>query len=143
MQRLAEIPFPEVDRVARSGRGLVILPVGVVEEHGAHLPLGLDSFAAEVYAEAAAPHLEEEGYEIVIAPTISYGVARAAIDFPGTLSLEPETLRSLVVDIGGSLARRRLDRPVHVVGPRGLAATTTGDGVRGRPKPDTWGCLHR
>src|SRR5262249_59993993 len=86
-------------------RGLVILPVGVVEEHGAHLPLGLDSFAAEVYAEAAAPHLEEKGYEIVIAPTISYGVARAAIDFPGTLSLEPETLRSLVVDIGGYLAR--------------------------------------
>src|SRR5262249_60727410 len=107
MQRLAEIPLPEVERVARSGRGLVILPVGVVEEHGAHLPLGLDSFAAEVYAEAAAPHLEEKGYEIVIAPTISYGVARAAIDFPGTLSLEPETLRSLVVDIGGSLSPGR------------------------------------
>ena len=53
MQRLAEIPFPEVERVACSGRALVILPVGVVEEHGAHLPLGLDSFAAEVYAEAA------------------------------------------------------------------------------------------
>ncbi len=95
MQRLAEIPFPEVERVACSGRALVILPVGVVEEHGAHLPLGLDSFAAEVYAEAAAPDLEEKGYEVVIAPTISYGVARAAIDFPGTLSLEPETLRSL------------------------------------------------
>ena len=72
----------------------MILPVGVVEEHGAHLPLGLDSFAAEVYAEAAAPDLEEKGYDVVIAPTISYGVARAAIDFPGTLSLEPETLRS-------------------------------------------------
>jgi len=120
MQRLAEIPFPEVDRVARSGRGLVILPVGVVEEHGAHLPLGLDSFAAEVYAEAAAPHLEEKGYEIVIAPTISYGVARAAIDFPGTLSLEPETLRSLVVDIGGSLARHGLDRLVILNGHRDL-----------------------
>src|SRR5262249_57111959 len=114
MQRLAEIPFPEVNRVARSGRGLVILPVGVVEEHGAHLPLGLDSFAAEVYAEASAPHLEEKGYEIVIAPTISYGVARAAIDFPGTLSLEPETLRSLVVDIGGFLAPRGLHRLGHL-----------------------------
>jgi len=40
MQRLAEIPFPEVSRLAGSGRSLVILPVGVVEEHGAHLPLG-------------------------------------------------------------------------------------------------------
>src|SRR5678815_4656313 len=110
MQHLAKIPFPDVDRIARTGRALVILPVGVVEEHGAHLPLGLDSFAAEVYAEAVAPDLEDKGYEVVIAPTISYGVARAAIDFPGTLSLEPETLRSLVVDIGRSLSRHGLKR---------------------------------
>ena len=59
----------------------MILPVGVVEEHGAHLPLGVDSFAAEVYADAAAPDLEDKGYEVVIAPTISYGVARAAMTF--------------------------------------------------------------
>jgi len=121
MQRLAEIPFPEVERIARTGRALVVLPVGVVEEHGAHLPLGLDSFAAEVYAEAAAPHLEEKGYEVVIAPTISYGVARAAINFPGTLSLEPETLRALVVDIGRSLARHRLHRLVILNGHRDLS----------------------
>jgi creatinine amidohydrolase len=110
MQHLAKIPFPEVERVAGSGRALTILPVGVVEEHGAHLPLGLDSFAAEAYAEAAAPHLEEKGYSVILAPTISYGVARAAIDFPGTLSLEPETLKSLVLDIGRSLAKHGLDR---------------------------------
>ncbi len=121
MQHLAKIPFPDVERIARTGRALVILPVGVVEEHGAHLPLGLDSFAAEVYAEAAAPHLEEKGYEVAIAPTISYGVARAAIDFPGTLSLEPETLRALVVDIGRSLARHRLHRLVILNGHRDLS----------------------
>jgi len=121
MQHLAKIPFPDVERIARTGRALVILPVGVVEEHGAHLPLGLDSFAAEVYAEAAAPDLEEKGYEVVIAPTISYGVARAAIDFPGTLSLEPETLRSLVVDIGRSLARHGLHRLVILNGHRDLS----------------------
>jgi creatinine amidohydrolase/Fe(II)-dependent formamide hydrolase-like protein len=62
-------------------KALVILPVGVVEEHGAHLPLGVDSFAAEVYAAATALYLEEAGYEVVVAPTINYGVARAAIDF--------------------------------------------------------------
>lgn len=121
MQYLEKIPFPDVQRLARSERALVILPVGVVEEHGAHLPLGLDSFAAEVYAEATAPHLEEKGYEVVIAPTISYGVARAAIDFPGTLSLEPETLRSLVVDIGRSLARHGLSRLVILNGHRDLS----------------------
>ncbi len=38
MHHLAKIPFPEVERLARAGNALVILPVGVVEEHGAHLP---------------------------------------------------------------------------------------------------------
>jgi creatinine amidohydrolase len=110
MFELAKIPFTEVAEIARSGKALVILPVGVVEEHGAHLPLGVDSFAAEVYAAATAPYLEEAGYKVIVAPTVNYGVARAAIDFPGTLSLEPETLRSMVVEIGRSLARHNLKR---------------------------------
>ena len=118
MFELAKIPFTEVARLAQSGKALVILPVGVVEEHGAHLPLGVDSFAAEVYAAATAPYLEEAGYEVVVAPTINYGVARAAIDFPGTLSLEPETLRSMVVEIGRSLSRHGLGRLVILNGHR-------------------------
>jgi len=120
MKRLGEMAFTEVGPLAASGKALVILPVGVVEEHGAHLPLGLDSFAAEVYAGSAAPHLEEAGYDVVVAPTIGYGVARAAIDFPGTLSLEPETLRSMVVEIGRSLARHGLGRLVVLNGHRDL-----------------------
>jgi creatinine amidohydrolase len=115
---LAKIPFTEVARLAQTGKAIVILPVGVVEEHGAHLPLGVDSFAAEVYAAATAPYLEEAGYEVVVAPTINYGVARAAIDFPGTLSLEPETLRSVVVEIGRSLSRHALKRLVILNGHR-------------------------
>jgi creatinine amidohydrolase len=118
MVELTKIPFPEVERLAKSGRAVIILPVGVVEEHGAHLPLGMDSFAAEAYAASAAPHLEEAGYEVVVAPTINYGVARAAIDFPGTLSLEPETLMSMVVEIGGSLSRHGLNRLVILNGHR-------------------------
>ena len=130
MQHLARIPFPEVERSARSGKALVILPVGVVEEHGAHLPLGLDSFAAEAYAEAAAPNLEAQGYEVIVAPTVSYGVARAAIDFPGTLSLEPKTLKSIVVDIGRSLARHGLKRLVVLNGHRDLSHMTALDEAR-------------
>ena len=118
MFELAKITFPDVERLAKSGRALVVLPVGVVEEHGAHLPLGMDSFAAEAYAVSTAPHLEEAGYEVVVAPTINYGVARAAIDFPGTLSLEPETLRSMVVEIGRSLSRHGLSRLVILNGHR-------------------------
>ncbi len=120
MVELAKIPFPEVKRLTESGRALTFLPVGVVEEHGAHLPLGLDSFAAEIYAAGAAPHLEQAGYEVIVAPTINYGVARCAIGFPGTLSLEPDTLRAMVVEIGRSLARHGLNRIALLNGHRDL-----------------------
>lgn len=118
MQYLSKLKFPEIDRLARAGRSLVILPVGAVEEHGAHLPLGLDAFAAETYAEAAAPHLEEKAYSVLVAPTLSYGVARQALNFAGTLTLEPETLTALVTDIGRSLARHGLKRQVVLNGHR-------------------------
>jgi creatinine amidohydrolase len=131
MQHLAKIPFPEVERLARSGKALVILPVGVVEEHGVHLPLGLDSFAAEAYALAAAPHLEQKGYEVIVAPTISYGVAHQALDFAGTLTLQPETLKCLVVDIGRSLAKHGLGRLVILNGHRDLDHMRTLEAARG------------
>ena len=130
MVELAKIAFPEVKRLAESGRALVILPVGVVEEHGAHLPLAMDSFAAEAYAAAAAPHLEESGYQVLIAPTINYGVARAAIGFPGTLSLEPETLRSMVVEIGRSLTRHGLGRLIILNGHRDRCHMQALDGAK-------------
>ena len=130
MQHLARIPFPEVERSARSGKALVILPVGVVEEHGAHLPLGLDSFAAEAYAEAAAPNLEAQGYEVIVSPN-SLLRSRAGGDrFPGTLSLEPKTLKSIVVDIGRSLARHGLKRLVVLNGHRDLSHMTALDEAR-------------
>lgn len=118
MQHLAHLPFPEIERVAASGRALVILPVGAIEEHGAHLPIGLDAYAAETYAAAAAPRLEEAGYHVLIAPTLSYGVARQALSFPGTLTLEPETLTALVADVGRSLARHGLKQQVILNGHR-------------------------
>src|SRR5574341_1820455 len=116
MFHLSKLRFPEVEGLARSRRSLVILPVGAVEEHGAHLPLGLDTFAAEAYAGAAAPHLEERGYAVILAPAVSYGVARQAIDFPGTLTLEAATLRALIIDIGRSLASTGFKRLVILNG---------------------------
>ena len=116
MIHLSKLRFPEVESLARAGRSLVILPVGAVEEHGPHLPLGLDTFAAEAYAEAAAPHLEDGGYSVILAPALSYGVTRQAIDFPGTLTLEPATLRALVIEIARSLARAGFKRQVVLNG---------------------------
>jgi creatinine amidohydrolase/Fe(II)-dependent formamide hydrolase-like protein len=120
MFHLAKLRFTELEDLVRSKRTLVILPVGAVEEHGAHLPLGLDTLAAEAYAESAAPALGKKGFAVILAPPLSYGVARQALDFSGTLTIEPETLTATVVDIGRSLARHGIKRLVILNGHRDL-----------------------
>lgn len=88
-------------------RGLVaVLPVGAVEQHGAHLPLLTDTTLAAGVARRVA-----EGLEALLLPAIAYGDAWTAEDWAGTLSLSPETLRATIEDIG---------RGLHRMGVRGL-----------------------
>jgi creatinine amidohydrolase len=120
MLHLAKLNFVDVDRLKTSGRGVVIIPIGSVEEHGPHLPLGLDTFAAAAYAEEIAPHLEEENFDVVLAPAIHYGVAQAALGFPGTLTVKPDTLTSLLTDVGLALSNHGFKRLVMLNGHRDL-----------------------
>jgi len=120
MFHLGKLNFLDVDRLSKSGRGLVIIPIGSVEEHGPHLPLGLDTFAAEAYAEEIAPHLESEGFDVVLAPAIYYGVAQQALGFPGTLSVKPDTLASLLTDVGSALSNHGFKNLVMLNGHRDL-----------------------
>ena len=120
MFELSKMRFPEVERLSQGGRGLVIVPIGSVEEHGPHLPLALDGFAAEVYAAEIAPQLESRGFDVILAPAIHYGVARRALSFPGTLTVRPETLTSLLTDVGLALSNHGFKRLVMLNGHRDL-----------------------
>ncbi|HUC97588.1 MAG TPA: creatininase family protein, partial [Candidatus Polarisedimenticolaceae bacterium] len=77
-----------------------------------------------------APHLEEKGYDVIVAPTISYGVAHQALNFAGTLTLQPETLKSLIIDIVRSLAKHGLRRLVILNGHRDLEHMRTLEAAR-------------
>jgi creatinine amidohydrolase len=110
-----------IDRITRDDfqkaareNDLVILPVGAVEQHGPHLPLGTDFLHAEELARVAA---ERTG--ALVAPTIAYGVCRSTALFPGTLSIRPETLKALVRDVGAALFRQGLRRLLMVTGHAG------------------------
>lgn len=81
----------------------VLIPVGATEGHGAHLPLGTDSFQAiDVCSRLA------ERRTIFVAPPILYGVCRSTSQHHGTLSIRTETLKSLLVDIIEALYRQGL-----------------------------------
>jgi len=81
---------------------VALLPIGAVEAHGAHLPLGTDNTLAAGVARMVAERLEHA----VILPTIPYGQVWSLRDFPGTLSVSNEVLIGLIADIGRSLYRQ-------------------------------------
>jgi creatinine amidohydrolase len=95
----------EEARDAAGPRSVAILPVGAVEAHGPHLPLSTDLIIAGALARAGAARLAAAGLRAVVLPEFGYTAAPFAQDFPGTLSLTPETVTSAVADIAVSLAR--------------------------------------
>ena len=110
MIRLAECTYRDAARLARDERAIVILPLGAIEQHGPHLPLLVDWLGAEELARHVAPHLQRAGYRVVLAPALPYGASPLALTWPGTVSLSRGTLRRVIVEIIGSLARHGFRR---------------------------------
>jgi creatinine amidohydrolase len=100
---LAEMSQPEA--AATLSGGTAILVTGSVEQHGGHLPLGTDSFAALTIAQRVG---ERIGAPVL--PISPVGVAHYHLPWPGTLSLRPTTLVALLVDVCGGLARAGVER---------------------------------
>jgi creatinine amidohydrolase len=79
----------------------LLLPIGAVEVHGAHLPLGTDTFLARGVAELVAKKMPGA----LILPEIPYGQVWSLQDFPGSISIDDDTLARFIADIGKSLDR--------------------------------------
>ncbi len=93
---------------------IVILPVGIIEEHGAALPLCTDSLQSEYVAELVAEKVK--GY---ILPPIRYGVCSSTKNFPGSISLSFDTMRKLIYDILSELIRNNVRKIVVLSGHAG------------------------
>jgi len=102
------------DAKERVDRGdVVILPLGATEQHGQHLPIGTDSFAAIDLAEAAAQETDS-----VVAPPVWCGMSAHHMVLPGTISIRPEVLLEYVYDMISSLAQHGFHRFVLLNGHR-------------------------
>lgn len=131
VRSLATMTFEEVGELRRDST-IAVLPVGATEAHGPHLPLSTDVMIAEAMAEAGAGLLDAWGYEAVVLPSVTYTPAEFAAGFPGTLSVDPETLTRLLVDLARGLhshgirtmavANAHLD-PTHIASIRAAAET--------------------
>jgi len=110
---VSDMTMNEFERALARTR-VALLPVGSVEEHGAHLPLGTDTLQVWEVARRAA-----ERVPALVCPPVAYGYCRSTRDHPGTLSIRPETVRALVLDIGRELARQGVRGIVIVSGHAG------------------------
>jgi creatinine amidohydrolase len=97
--RLDEMSWPDVKNILTKPHA-VILPIGSTEEHGAHLPLNVDSFTVTYIAENAARKVKtENGVDVLVAPTIDYTDVSPHKMFPGTIGVKLDTFIRVVVDV--------------------------------------------
>ncbi len=99
---LERLTMPEFEAGLHRTR-TAILPVGSVEEHGQHLPLGTDTLQIREVARRAAAEVP-----VFVCPALPFGYCRSTRDHPGTLSVSLGALRALVFDLGSSLHRNGL-----------------------------------
>lgn len=88
----------------RDHDAVVILPVGSIEQHGAHLPVDVDIFMAESVALAAAQALSPE-VPVLVAPPIWTGISPHHMHFTGTLTLSVDTFSLVVCEVVTSMWR--------------------------------------
>jgi creatinine amidohydrolase len=98
---------------ADTRRWIAVLPVAAVEQHGPHLPLGVDAYIAEAYLSRVHELLPDD-LPATFLPVLKIGQSDEHIAFPGTLSLSAQTVIDTYTQIGESLLRAGLRKLVIV-----------------------------
>lgn len=106
---------------------IVVIPIGArTKEHGLHLPLNNDWIIAEYLAKRVA-----EKSPVLLLPTVPYGYYPAFVEYPGSVHIQKETFRDLLIDIC---------RSIHRHGPKKFYFLNTGISTN-RPLEEAKGLL--
>ncbi len=89
---------------ADTSRWIAVLPLAATEQHGPHLPLGVDSFIADAYLARARDLIPAE-LPVTFLPVWRIGQSDEHVAFPGTLTLSAATVIRAWTEIGESVAR--------------------------------------
>jgi creatinine amidohydrolase len=111
---------PELTALAKKD-AVVLLPVGSTEQHGPHLPTGVDHFLVQEVSLRSARLLSDR-MPIVVAPTVWCGLADHHVPFGGTFSLTLLTYHALLRDLCRSILNAGFSKIVVVNGHAGNIA---------------------
>lgn len=100
---------------------IVIVPVGSVEQHGAHLPVGTDAFAAEAVAREAALRWHDDR-PLLLLPTVWTGLSPHHMGLAGSITLRTDTFIGVLEDVCVSLLHHGVRRILLLNGHGGNVA---------------------
>jgi creatinine amidohydrolase len=98
MTGVSEARDPEIRKQIARGRKRAILPIGSIEQHGAHMPVAADAIIAEYIARRVSQLVDA-----FVLPTVFYGVSHEHKPL-FNVSIRNETLAAMISDICVSLA---------------------------------------
>lgn len=100
------------DEVAALDRRLpVILPLGLIEAHGPHLAVSVDTDTASYFARRVA-----ECTGAILLPTVHYGFADEMREYAGTLGVSLETMSMVLADLAGLLCSHGFKNQIWLSG---------------------------
>ncbi|MEH6567103.1 MAG: creatininase family protein [Halopseudomonas sp.] len=101
---LPYLSWTDVDALEDKANTVIVLPVGAIEQHGPHMPCGVDAIIAAGVVGHAMARLPAEVPAYALAP-ITYGKSDEHLHFPGTMTLTGEILLHTIQEIGESVYR--------------------------------------
>jgi creatinine amidohydrolase len=101
--RYDHLTWPEMkDAIARMPQPVVAVPIGAVEDHGPHMALSTDNDILEGVLAACGRRAEGD---LLVLPTIPFGLDEHHMDFPGVIAIDIETTLAYLAQTAISVAR--------------------------------------
>ncbi len=103
-ETMVDLSWPEVEQAAKDN-AIILFPTAVIEEHGPHMSLGVDTYEAYMKCKLLRRELERRGIHALIAPPFYWGINVATAAWAGSFASRSSTVQAVLFDALASLRR--------------------------------------